>query len=262
MFFREISVGRESCKIVEILPEHINALHDKIKDELNSIYFGQRNVEEDLKCHTYQRACEELTVTLSSCDEKRKYGVIGELLMHMMVPKLFPSFESMSVLFSLVDKNIKHGFDLNYHSVKGGEIWYGEVKSGKNQERSVLIRRARDGLSNNFENTVAIGKENTLKKWDAAIVELSTIYCDRKKRKLTRMLRQSRDSIINNDGCRNALIMVVNYGVVEDFANPEDIDDELKIISDKNLFDKCLVISARKEIYDDIVEFIRKEGTE
>lgn len=200
---------------------------------------------------------------LNNMPDTSKMGCLGELIMHLVVPRVFGStIDPLSRLLSMSGRNIKHGFDLNYYEDKTHAIWYGEVKSGNNQKRRALMERARNGLKEYFLGINKSGNASTKKKWEVALNEINALYSehDKKRRELVSFLRKSRLDI-SNGVSRNALIMVVNFGECDsDFESVDDIEKELTKIESECTFDKCLIISARRELFADILEFIANEG--
>lgn len=263
MFFEELIPRQEKYRVVQILPEHFNALCQELRNELLEICYGKDMVSQDPGYYTYKFACLEIADMLITMPDDKKMGLIGELLMHLIVPKIFGTeVETLSRLLSMSERNIKHGFDLNYHDRVNNMIWYGEIKSGKNKSRKVLIKRAKNGLNDLFSGLTKQDKENTRKRWEAALNEITLIYCEQeqKRKDLTKLLSKSRQDITRNIS-RNALLMVVNFGETDvDFKTVSDIEQELDKIHNENTFDKCLIISARRELFDDILNFIISEG--
>lgn len=263
MFYEELAPRHDGYRVVRISPEHFGALCEAIRLDLLEICYGKDRVGLDPKLQTYKYACREISNMLNGMEDKKKIGCIGELIMHLIVPEVFGSkIEPLSVLLSMSDCNIKHGFDLNYYQYDNSSIWYGEVKSGIDQERKKLIKRAEKGLGGYFTGLNKTGKENTQKKWDVALNEMTLMFFAHQKKlmNLTHIFNKSRNDVADGVS-RNALIMVVNFGVCDtDFRNTEDIEEELKNIKTNNIFDNCLIISARRELFTDILGFLAQEG--
>jgi len=263
-FYREIGTSCQDCRIVEILPEHMESLKQKIREVLSNICYGARTVEEDPEFHTYKKACAEIAVTLNSKKKERRHGFVGELLMHIIVPEVFGTpIISLSVLLSLVDRNIKHGFDINFYEINNNSVWYGEVKTGVGTTRSSLIGESKKGLNIFFTGLSKDGKGNTAKRWDAAKAEIAAIFYEKDNQKFSALIQNSRDSIMRGEKGKNAVIMTANFGDIRSqFSDIKDINKALKKIDNQNMFDKRLIISLYKEIYEDIVDFIFSEGEE
>ena len=264
MFFNELKPRGEAYRVVEILPEHYAQLCKAIRQELQIICFGGYITTLDPKRSTYKKACRRVFSMLDCNDENRKIGIIGELLMHLVVPKVFGSeIESVSRLLSLQDKNIKHGFDLNYFDNDSKMIWYGETKSGGTGiKRNNLILRAKNGLKKYLLNVDNGKEDDTDAVWDALVIESMAIFGSgsSKYQVFTECLFADRDSAAKSQS-KNALLMVVNFGESENkLEEIQDIQDQLMKIEESHVFNKCLIISAKKDLYDDIFSFIEGEA--
>ena len=126
----------------------------------------------------------------------------------------------------------------------------------------MLIDRARKGLNEYFLGINKTGSASTKKKWEVALNEINALYNERgeKRNELVLFLKKSRLDI-SNGVSRNALIMVVNFGKCDnDFEFVDDVEKELAKIKTERMFDKCLIISVRRELFVDILDFITNEG--
>ena len=165
MFFEELVPRQDNYRVVRILPEHFDCLCSSIRSDLLEICYGRDLVNQDPEFLTYRHACQEISDMLNNMSDTNKIGCLGELIMHLVVPGVFGStIGSLSRLLSMSDRNIKHGFDLNYYEYKTHAIWYGEVKSGNSQKRKVLIDRAKKGLNEYFLGINKTGSASTKKE--------------------------------------------------------------------------------------------------
>ena len=263
MFFEELIPRQDNYRVVRILPEHFDCLCSAIRSDLQEICYGKGVVCQDPELFTYKHACQEMSCMLNNMPETNKVGCLGELIMHLVVPEVFGStVNSLSRLLSMSDRNIKHGFDLNFCEDKTHTIWYGEVKSGNDQNRKVLMRRARDGLNRYFLGISKPGSASTIKKWEVALNEINALYMEhnKKRKDLVSLLTKSRRDILDGTS-RNALIMVVNFGKCDnEFEFVDDIESELSKIKSEKTFDRCLIIYVRRELFVDVLDFITDEG--
>ena len=263
MFFNELTPQVEGYRVVEILPEHYAQLYEAIRQELQIICFGRNYAEQNPDLTTYMETCKKISNMLSNKDERKRIGIIGELLMHLIVPQVFGArVETVSRLLSMSDDNIKHGFDLNYLDLDGKKLWYGEVKSSAKQKRSRLIAKARDGLNKYFSGYNIDGPNNTIGRWQGLMAEFMMVYKQGTKKydAAKRILDLSRSGVMAGHS-KNALLMVVNFNNSgEALEEVKDIKRILANIKERKIFDECLVISATREFFDDIFEFIKEEA--
>lgn len=256
--------GRYS--VIRLTEDHIEDLKTLLKNRLVEICYGQGAIEMEPDEYTYHKACKHIWRQLMKSDFERRYAIIGEMIMHLLSPLMIHfNVEPISLMLSLQDRNIKHGFDINFYSPEYKKIWYGEVKSGYNQKRVDLINRAHKDLDDYFQNieSPGKGKNNTSYRWEAAKNEARVILSadHAKLKQILASLTESREGILKRQGAkRNALIMTVNFGAVNSPTQHKDIEQYLDGDKAKRSFDNCIVLSVAKENIDDIITFLQQEG--
>ncbi len=251
-------------KVIKIAQNNLLDLKELIKEHLADVCFGAEGVRIEPDTYTYVEACRQLYSNLDRYDEVKRYGLVGELLMHVLVPGVLDfEAQSMSMVLALQNQNIKPGFDLNFHDRNQKKIWYGEVKSGLNHnDRKELITRARNGLRNYFDNIDSTGEKSTSYRWDAAKHEVAVIFAAEERATLSQLLTSDRTSISTNSNKRkNAILMTVSFGDSSYGLNTtQDIEDSINDLIRLNCFDDYLVINAHKQTFDDIIDFLKIEG--
>lgn len=264
MFYKEYDTGIKGAKVFVIEKEHISELEREIKAKIETICYGEEQRRGITDEKSYKRTCRELALRLNKWNATKPrvaYGTIAEMLMHLVVPRIFGNFSSISVLLASHDRDVKHGFDLNFFNSYTGEIWFGEVKSSTTKSRSSLIEKAKNGLLSFFSKVNENGTENTGNRWDAAIAEATAQASSGKIIKIKQLLTDSRNRLIETGEKQNAILMTMNYSnstfPLDDF---DDIFGKIKRYGEEKLFRKIIVISATKEVYDDIISFITEEG--
>lgn len=248
--------------VIYLDDRHMDWIKKLIRDKLIEICYGSNKIRLAPDRYTYHKACQHLADQLASRQNIHKYAVVAEIIMHLIAPKMlsFPA-KSLSVILSLQDQNIKHGFDLNFYNEAENRIWYGEVKSGYNQERKTLIARARDDLRAYFDNLGSTGKESTEYRWEAAVNEAAVMFNDNDFNSIINLYTTDEEDIKNkNNKKRNALIMVVNFGLCDHPENHADIENHINIITKRHYFDKCTILSILKQQFEDIILFLTQEG--
>ena len=263
MFFKELTPRNDGYRVVEVLSEHFEYLCEAIRKELQEVCFGKYIAKNKYAFSTYKDACEEITRMLDRKGDSKKIGFVGELLMHLIVPHVFGfRVESASVLLSMSNINIKHGFDINYLDYDNETIWYGETKSTASRKRKEIIKDAKDDLCDYFFGINGTAYENTRKKWRTALTEAMLVYNAEpdKLAYFNRIFDKSKCEILKGHS-RNALLMVVNFGESKNnLEDTQDIEAALSAIRRDNIFDKCLIISVGRELFLDILDFIEMEA--
>lgn len=250
-------------KVLKLTAASVDELHDLIRQRLAVICYGAERINIEPDEYTYKSACRQLTENLARYEDVMQYGLIGELLMHVLAPHFIDfEAESMSVILALQNQNIKPGFDLNFFESANKKIWYGEVKSGlAATERQELLDRARSGLRVFFDNIHATGEKSTRYRWEAAKAEVATIFAQKKKVGLTKLLTSDRSLIGSGDrGRRNAILMTVNFGDDNYNDDVSDIESAIERIDRLNNFDEYLVICMHHEAFANVIQFLDEEG--
>lgn len=242
---------------------HMDWLKKMLKDKLLEICYGSNKVNLVPNRYTYHKACQHIAEQLDSQQDIHRYAIVAEIIMHLIAPEMLPfSAKSLSVILSLQDQNIKHGFDLNFYDEKENRIWYGEVKSGNSQKRETLITRARNDIRIYFDNIGSTKKRNTEYTWEAAINEAAVIFNTNDFANIIALYAADEEDIKNkNNGKRSALIMVVNFGSCNHPKNHADIKKHIEIIRKEHYFDRCIILSVLKKQFEDIIFFLKQEGT-
>lgn len=266
-FYKKLSCANDRYKVIQINECHVGRLKDELRKKLAEICYGIRKPLINSDDYVLSVVCSNMVDVLENKTTEQKFGIIGELLMYLVVPDLLldRKFESISLLMSLTDKNIKHGFDLNFYEGSCKKIWYGEVKSGTEANRVKLIGRAKKGLVEYFNNLQASGKKNTRSRWEAAKNEVFAKYYDKKGIPLSRLLDSSRTTIERGEGGKNAVMMVVEFGrditSSKELLNCSDIELKIKQIEKVGCFDDFIIVAVHKKVYEDIIEFFKEEGS-
>lgn len=252
-------------KILKIGDEQLEGLKDLIRSRLAEICYGAERMGIEPDQYTYHSACKQMYDNLDRYDDVKKYGLIGELLMHVLAPNFLGfNAESLSMVLALQNQNIKPGFDLNFHEIDEKRVWYGEVKSGLDvtTDRQELITRARDGLRNYFDNIATPGEDSTFYRWEAAKAEVAVMFASGRRIELTKLLSDDRNMIQQRSGSRrNAILMAVSFG--ETSYDTVDINDVTRSIDNAkrlSCFDNCMIICTHRKTFDDVIEFLREEG--
>lgn len=252
-------------RILKIDDHHFEDLKEMIKNQLAEVCYGVEPIAIEPDEYTYHAACRQIHKNLLRYKDEAKYGLIGELLMHILAPNYLDfSAESISRIFALQNQNIKQGFDLIFYDKDCKKIWYGEVKSGLvgKANRRELINKASNSLKSYFDNIMAEGNDSTQYIWEAAKAEVAVMFASEKKIELTKLLSSSRNMISQRKGSnRNAILMAVNFGdFAYDITDIKDIIRKIDDIKKTGRFDNFIIICIHRKMFDDIIDFLGFEG--
>jgi hypothetical protein len=172
---------------------------------LSAICHGKGEVEEyGLDRHSYKKTLAEFLTRYDRKSEETKKGMMGEFIAHLIINKVLPNLQTVTILFNKEDLSIRKGFDLTYVEIEGGVIWYGEIKSGElngndtpDGKNKSLLNESKNGM-----REFLTGQRPNL--WNSVIIDvgLSIAHKDRKKVKElldTSTYRDSRARFVSKD---------------------------------------------------------------
>jgi len=264
MIYTEIETGNSNIKAFEIKSENLEDFQIALKENISKICFGEETIYGVEDQYPYKKTFRELAIRIDEYSGKKtKYGIIAELIMHTAASKILgTSFLNISVLLSGQGSGIKKGFDLNFIDDNRKEIWFGEVKSSvsKKVTRAALLDKAKNGLESFFNGLLPAAEESTEDRWYAASQEAMLQFARSKNVDIKRKLLESRSHIANGKK-QNVVLMIMSFkDNIFQTDSFKDIENRVKDYLKEEKFKKCIVIAARKETFEDIINFIREEG--
>lgn len=130
-------------------------LKSALRENLTRICHGVDQASRDRAIFKYPATLKVFWDRYSAKSTTTRIGMLGELLAHVIILKLFPNFDVISPFFDMEEKSIRKGFDLLLYELENDNIWITEVKAGGLGKGStpcettrLLLGRARDDLKN------------------------------------------------------------------------------------------------------------------
>lgn len=129
-------------------------LKQALRENLTRICHGADQASKDRAIYRYPATIKHFwNERYSKKTWETRIGMLGELLSHIIILKLFPDFDVVSPFFNMEEKSIRKGFDLLLYETSNNSVWITEVKSGgRGKDKtscsatSALLRLARDDL--------------------------------------------------------------------------------------------------------------------
>jgi len=244
------------CRIDDLSEQ----LKEIIRDELNIICYGKRRVEgDDLAFYSYQETIKEFLVRYERKTPKIQVGMIGELLTHILITRVFSNLEAISVYFNKEERSIKKGFDLNYLGEDKKSIWYGEVKSGELQHQAVdiknvnLLKKATDDLSDKLNS----GRRSL---WETAIIDVALSIASNKEKSVADILKTDLMELRQQQGiARNGVLVSVLFHDTNSSVDHETIEAIVEETTANKAFSDVILFSIQKSTYDKVVKFLKDE---
>lgn len=261
MAIQGVSVIQEDGYVLCCVDDFSDELKALIREELSAICHGKSEVEEyGLDRHSYKKTLAEFLARYDPKTDETKKGMMGEFIAHLVVNKVLPNLQTVTILFNKEDLSIRKGFDLTYVEVEGGIVWYGEVKSGEVSDGETPDRKNRSLLndSKNGMTEFLTGQRPNL--WNSVIVDvgLSIAQDDRKK---VKELLDADIKQIEVEGAvkKNAILISVLFHDAQNKVTAESVRDHLAEIVTEDIFAKVILFSIQKTTYSRIEEFLREE---
>jgi hypothetical protein len=239
-----------------------DALKDTIREDLTRVCHGGKDSQIDTGFYTYEETIKELWERYRSKSSETKTGMIGELLAHILIPRYLENFMPISMYFSLSDRRIKQGFDLNFMQDKT-KLWYGEVKSSISKAKidsknNTLLNKAKDTLTEYFSTA-----ETIKSKWMAASNEVAVIFADEEARSIKDLLRYDyqEERVKNASSTANVILISVPFSDINNGRlDKQAVNQYRKQLIKDNIFGDCLIISIQKSTIQAIEDFLKSEA--
>lgn len=235
-----------------------------LREELVGICKGLDAVASMRAINSYEAVLRELVKRIQLKPENSQKGIIGELLVHLVVRREFPSRRVASVLFNQEDRGLKKGFDLTLTD-DDLDVWFTEVKSGELSGNTqhvskmrALLQAARNDLIKKLDS------EENYALWDNAIshAERALSSTDDKKDAIVKILdglySKSQDKIFDHT-LANAVLAAVLFDPETGALEKEEVSKSYEKHKDGDEFANLLVIVVQKAAHDTVIDYLNRE---
>lgn len=255
-------VGEYALCCIEVLSDELKTA---LRDNLSRICHGADQASRGREMHKYNATIKAFWDRYSSKTDKTKSGMLGELLSHVVILKLFPNFEVVSPYFNLEEKSIKKGFDLLLYESSKKLVWITEVKSGGLRKGKTsctathdLLAKARDDLKERLA-------EQELNHWQNAIHSARiAIHSKANFRDLViEILENEGDSVVKNNANsqdNNVFLISTLFSDVTQRVSEAAISKFTSNLTERSLFNSIFVLSLHKGTLEKLEHFLRTEA--
>lgn len=258
--FKQVDQYALCC--IENLSDELKAA---LRENLTRICHGADQASRDRAIFKYPATLRAFWDRYSSKPWKTKIGMLGELLSHVIILKLFPDFDVVSPFFNMEEKSIRKGFDLLLYESSKSNVWITEVKSGGLGEGKTpcaatraLLAKARDDLKgrlaeqelNHWQNAINAARNSIHAKADyrESVLEILELEGDMAEGSVA-------TASDNNVFLISALFSDVSQRVAEKTISKFTTD-----LVDKSIFKSVLVLSLHKGTLERLEDFLRMES--
>lgn len=256
-----ISVTQEDGYILCCVDDFSDELKDIIREELGAICHGKSEVEEyGLESHSYKKTLSQFLTRYDPKTPETKKGMMGEFIAHLIINKVLPKLQKITILFNKEELSIRKGFDLTYVEVEGGVIWYGEVKSGELSNGDTVDGKNRSLLndSKNGMREFLNGQRPNL--WNSVIIDVGLSIAQNDRKKVKELLDADVSQLQeDNTVKKNAVLISVLFHDAQNKVSAESVRDHLAEIAAEEIFENVIMFSIQKSTYSRIEDFLREE---
>jgi hypothetical protein len=247
------------CKITYFSEE----LKKEIRARLSTICYGPDDVNRDLARTKYKNTLKEFNNRYHKKSDKIKKGMIGELLTHILIFKLYKNYSPINPFFNMEEGSIKKGFDLVIYDNNLDEIWISEVKSGnaQSQKADVFNKSLLNTAKNDLKTRLGRNKANL---WHNAINGAKVALLNGSvKERIIEILNDCSQKSLEGEShisLKNVILISVTFKGTNDPITISEVTSKGQTIINEAIFKKVIVFSIQKETYDRVFQFLSSEA--
>lgn len=233
-----------------------------MRQRLAAFCFGAVEVAEDADYYSFEATITELLKRFDSKPPATKVGMVGELVVHVLMPSSHPTLSSSAIYFNKEERSIKKGFDLTFHEGAEKTIWYGEVKSGHVKEEE-----SADDKSSSLLKTAAadvagkLSSDAQRSRWDAAIYDAGLTLESSQAKTVKALLRSDARQIATGTQIKKNVVLAaaVVHSVGHCRVSGGAVLGVAEEIVNSGRFDATRILVIQQEELETIVSYLRSE---
>jgi hypothetical protein len=253
-----VASGETAVLVVEHVSDELKKL---LRQRLAAFCFGAVEVELDSDYYSFEATITELLTRFDSKPKATKIGMVGELVVHVLMPSSHPSLSSSAIYFNKEERSIKKGFDLTFHEGTKA-IWYGEVKSGH-----VKDNESADDKSSSLLKTAAadvagkLSQDAQRSRWDAAIYDAGLTLESSQAKTVKALLRSDARVIATGTQIKKNVVLAatVVHSVGHCRVSVEATAVVAEEIVNSKRFDATRILVIQQEELETIMSYLRSE---
>lgn len=240
-------------------------LKNALKENLSRICHGADQASRDRVIFKYPATLKVFLDRYCSKSWETKIGMMGELLSHVIILKLFPKFDVVSPFFNMEEKSIKKGFDLLLYESSQNSVWITEVKSGEKTTNKTSCAATRS-LLNKARNDLKVRlAEQELNHWQNAInAARSSIHAKSDYRESVLEILELEGELVENNSAtasdNNVFLISVLFNDISDKTTEVTLNNFTSNLESKNIFNAIFVLSLQKGTFKKIECFLQEEA--
>lgn len=257
-----VSIDVDDDATTLVLEEVSDDLKQYVRERLAAFCFGAVEVEEDRDYYSFKRTIEEFLKRLDAKPKTTRLGMVGELVVHVLMPSAHPLLTSTAVFFNKEERSIKKGFDLTFHESTTSTVWYGEVKSGEASEGQAADEKT-DALLLTAASDIAgkLSRDVQRSRWDSAILDAALTLESSRARTVKALLRSDAKQFGGGETAKKRVVLAAALIHALDHCRVSSVGTRSTVekIARSERFDALRVIVVQQSELDAIVDFLRSE---
>lgn len=240
-------------------------LKGALRDNLTRICHGADLASRDRSMFKYPATLKIFWERYSSKTRKTQMGMLGELLSHVVLLKLFPNFDVVSPFFNMEEKSIRKGFDLLLYELSSNDVWITEVKSGGVGQGKTPCTATRDLLAKARDDLKGRLAEQELNHWQNAInAARNSIHAKADFRdSVLEILELEGDMAVSNSATaadNNVFLISALFSEVAQRVAEPTISKFTTDLAGSSVFKTVLVLSLQKGTLERLEDFLKEEA--
>lgn len=240
-------------------------LKSALRENLTRICHGVDQASRDRAIFKYPATLKIFWDRYSSKSRTTRIGMLGELLAHVIILKLFPNFDVVSPFFNMEEKSIRKGFDLLLYELEQNDVWITEVKAGGLGNGStpcdttrLLLGRARDDLKKRLAEQEP---NHWLNAMNAAYksIHASASYRD----SVLELLGSEGDLAVSNGAVasdNNVFLISALFGDISSRVIDLTVSEFATELTGQSYFKSAWILSLHKGTLQKLEDFLREEA--
>lgn len=264
-----IRIIRKEGFILYYIDSFSETIQSEIRKHLSEICYGAINSSSEINIYSYKATAKEFITRYKSptSDDKRKKGLIGELLFHILMA-IESNYLPASAFFNTEERSLKKGFDVTFYDSDNQELWFAEVKSGEKQKnqgnQSTAITHLISVAKNDMKKR--LNQENNVLWQNAINHAIITVKETKDEKKVIMNLlgNFANDASVGKytSSDKNVILVGVLFHTLTQEVDAQKIQAKCDQLIKENYFNTLIVIAIQKNTYEAVFHFLEREAND
>lgn len=261
-----IKCHRDGDFLVVVIEKFSDQLRQLIRENLQSVCHGPKVDElKDEPMYQYSTTLRGFLDRYQTTSSNLQVGMIGEFLVHILVPILFEQFQVVTAFFNLEEKQIKKGYDVLLFRDDDQSLWITETKSGhlrKNQTQDQTICASLSAAKSDLDGRLA---KNEPMYWYNAINSVTCALNDghTAKETIKSLLMDAGNLAVQdqNETSNHSILLAAN--LFDDISTTISTSVASDFYGRTNLastYERVCMFCLQKSTHQDTVDFLEIEA--